>query len=85
MMPSKVDQRRLRDGARAMTLTEVKSLIAKKEQLVEIADGIRALQSLDDLGEEANERAWNDMLELEKRHRKLEKEIDELESQGHSS
>jgi hypothetical protein len=65
-----------------MTLTEVKSLIAKKEQLVELTDAIAAMQSLDDLGSpEANQKAWDDMLELQKRHEKLRKEIDELEAE----
>ena len=65
MMPSKIDQRRLNDGAIASSLSEPTTIQEIEEQIETISDGIRALQSLDDLGSaEANKAAWNQMLEL---------------------
>jgi hypothetical protein len=82
MTHSAVTTRRLNDGKVAMgleapeTSTQLNDLIEYRNQL---HDGICALQSLDDLGsEEANERAWNDMLELQKRYDKIEARIEEL-------
>jgi hypothetical protein len=80
-MPSAVDKRRLNDGARA--LGRGKGLPSKLSELqdlkTELHDGIAALQSLDDLGsEEANKRAWDDMLELQKRYDRVVKRIAEL-------
>jgi hypothetical protein len=47
----------------------------------ELKDGLCALQSLDDLGSEgANQAAWNDMLELQRRHDLVEARIKELQS-----
>ena len=81
MNHSLVTKRRLRDGAEAMNL-EVRTDVGL-DQLIDLRnqlhDGIAALQSLDDLGsEEANQRAWDDMLELQKRYAKVEKQIKKL-------
>ena len=49
-----------------------------EQALEEVYDGIRALQSTDDLGsEEANQRAWDDMVELGERAKALEKRLKE--------
>ena len=53
--------RRLEDGRKAMALPEPKTQKKIAEQIPVIEDGIRALQSLDDLGKEANKKACNDM------------------------
>jgi len=70
-MPSKVDQRRLRDGARGLALsTDLKSLSVEELQALynELYDAACAMQSLDDLGSpEANDRAWKEMQELDRR------------------
>lgn len=80
-MPTATDQRRLRDGARALevsaqagdTLTQV------REQLEVVHAGIAAMQSLDDLGPELNERAYRDEEELWKRMKALEARLKQLE------
>ena len=78
-MPHPVDQRLLNDGARAMALTEPKTLKEMEEQLRIIYDGALALQSMDNLGSpEANQQAWDDMLELQRRAEALSKKIEEL-------
>lgn len=82
-MPNSVDRRRLRDGAGALALPEPKTLEEMKAQLQVLWDGAVALQSTDDLGSpEANEKTWNDMLELQQRAQTLEKRIEELKGQG---
>ena len=59
-MPSQIDQRRLNDGAKALNTGEppegadLATLMNYTEQ---IGDAIAAMQSLDDLGEDANRRA----------------------------
>jgi hypothetical protein len=55
------------------TLDEVRS------QLEIVHDGIAALQSLDDLGEEANESAERDQQELWKRMKVLDARLKDLE------
>lgn len=66
--PSLVDQRRLRDGAAAMALGEPRTRAELEATITSIEDGIRALQSTDDLGtDEENEACWQDMLTLERR------------------
>jgi len=78
-MINPTDQRRLRDGARAMGLKGPVDLLEIKEHIEIVRDGIRALQSTDDLGStDANAKAWSDMLELQRRLKKLEKERDKL-------
>jgi hypothetical protein len=80
-MPSPIDQRRLRDGALALEVSvrEPETADEIREQLETIRDGIAALQSLDDLGEEANERATRDQQVLWKRCDVLEQRLKELE------
>lgn len=81
-MASQVDRRRLRDGAEALTLSEPKTLKEMEDQLQVLWDGAVALQSTDDMGSpEANEKVWNDMLELQQRAQALEKKIEQLKKQ----
>ena len=73
--PTKVDQRRLADGAEALRQSrrDPQTIEQAREIYESLSDGIRALQSMDDLGSpEANEAAWDDMLYLEKERRTLE-------------
>jgi hypothetical protein len=78
-MASKVDQRRLRDGAKAGAANaDYKSMsdAELREAKDNLHDGIAALQSLDDLGSpEANNAAWQDMLALSKKHDLVKKEM----------
>lgn len=81
-MPTLVDQRRLRDGAKAQLLDEPKTAKEIRAQLDVLHDGIAALQSLDDLGsEEANDQAWNDMLALQRKAEVLRERLRQLETQ----
>ena len=55
-----------------MGLGEPKTIEEARHALEDLYDGICALQSLDDLGSEAaNDAAWNDMLELDKRAKNI--------------
>lgn len=77
------NERRLRTALKAFALTidlsaDLPELYAMRDTL---SDGIRALQSLDDLGTPAaNDQAWNDMLELQRRRDTVIARIVELES-----
>jgi len=75
--PSAVDQRRLRDGARALELSSCapSSRDEIRRQMADISDGIVALQSLDNLGPEANARAERDQQELWTRFLVLKKKL----------
>lgn len=73
-----VERRRLQDGQRAMDLPTPITVNEMKAQLPIIDDGIRALQSLDDLGVELNKKTWRDMNELFKRKRKIERQLKKL-------
>lgn len=71
-MASRVDQRRLRDGAVGLELPTDDLGSLKPAQLQhryhQLYDAAVAMQSTDDLGsKEANQRAWDDMLELQRR------------------
>lgn len=65
-----VDQRRLNDGARAMQESETEPTTRAEAmyQMTTLSIGIAALQSLDDLGSQANQKAWDDMLKLQERY-----------------
>jgi hypothetical protein len=65
---SAIDRRRLADGDRALALPAPKNRAELREQLPIIHDGMLALQSLDDLGEEGNRRAHENFSKLEKRY-----------------
>jgi len=65
------DLRRLADGARALALPAPQDPAEIRAQLEVIHAGMLALQSLDDLGEESNRRAHEDLRELEKRYAAL--------------
>jgi len=81
MKYSSVTTRRLGDGQRALKLEVPTSedLHALRQYRDELHAGIAALQSLDDLGnEQANQDAWNDMLELQRRYTNVVTKIKEL-------
>jgi len=86
-MPSAIDQRRLHDGVRALEASAraPETLDEIRRQLDAISAGIAALQSLDDLGSEANERAVRDEQELWKRMRALELRQKQLEGKETTS
>jgi hypothetical protein len=69
--PTSVDQRRIADGDRALALPDPESVTEIYQQLAIIFDGMAALQSLDDLGEEGNLRAAQSLRTLEARHAEL--------------
>ena len=83
-MPSTIDQRRLNDGAAAITVSdrEPATVDEVRRQISAVRDGIAALQSLDALGVEANERAWRDEQELWKRLKALEQHLKQLEGKA---
>ena len=82
-MTSRVDRRRLRDGAEAMTLPEPQTLGEMEITLQALWDGAVALQSTDDQGSpEDNEQVFNDMLELQRRAQALEKKIKQLKERS---
>lgn len=71
-MISKIDQRRLRDGAIAMALGEPKDVDEAKSTYDLLYIGAVALQSMDDLGSvEANRQAMVDCEELSDRMAKI--------------
>ena len=82
--PSAIDQRRLRDGATALEASgqTAETIDEVRRQLSVVHDGIAALQSLDDLGPEANERASRDEQELWKRLKTLERRLAQLEGKA---
>jgi len=79
--PSTVDQRRLRTGAHALVATAQvpETIVEIRAQLEVVHAGIAALQSLDDLGPEANARAQSDERELWKRYEALTSRLAQLE------
>ena len=86
-MPSAIDQRRLRDGATALEVSarQPETIDEVRQQISTVHDGIAALQSLDDLGPEANERAERDQQELWKRMKVLERRLKDLEGKAGTS
>lgn len=80
---SAVDQRRLRDGAYALDVSSrvPTTIIDARSQLEIVHAGLAALQSLDDLGEEANVQAERDQQELWKRYEALKQQLATLEAQ----
>lgn len=79
-MPSLHDQRRLKTGAQALSLSHPPASTAAAiwEQIAAVRDGIAALQSLDDLGPVANAQASTDEQELWKRMSTLEARLKSL-------
>jgi hypothetical protein len=86
-MLSLVDQRRLRDGARALEASVEPAQTADEilRQLGAVHEGIAALQSLDDLGPEANAKAFRDEEELWKRMKALADRLTELDTKANCS
>lgn len=80
--PSPTDQRRLCDGARALDIsTRPAGTVAEvREQIEVVHAGLAAMQSLDDLGPEANARAYHDEQELWIRLKALEAQLAQLEA-----
>lgn len=72
------DRRRLADGDRALALPTPQNKDEARAQLEIIHTGMLALQSLDDLGEEGNRRASENLRELEKRYDALQKQLKEV-------
>lgn len=83
-MPSAIDARRLRDGANALDVSAraAETLDEVREQLEIVVAGIAALQSLDDLGPQANALACRDEQELWKRLKGLEKRLKDLDGKA---
>jgi hypothetical protein len=83
-MPSAIDQRRLRDGANALDVSAraAETLDEVREQLEIVRTGIAALQSLDDLGPQANARACHDEQTLWKRLKVLETRLKDLQGKA---
>lgn len=80
-MPTKIDQRRLRDGEAASNLPKPFSIQEMRRQLVILHNAICAMQSLDDLGSvEANKKAWNDMLALSQRYDTLKENLESAQT-----
>jgi hypothetical protein len=66
--PSNLDKRRLGKGARASMLPDPITREESEQQIKQLDEAIIALQSMDDLGTpEANQSAWQQMLDLQKR------------------
>jgi hypothetical protein len=74
MTPTAIDQRRLRDGAAALaaSVEPAGTIDGLAQQIETVSAGIAAMQSLDDLGPEANVRAHRDEQELWRRLKMLE-------------
>lgn len=83
-VPSAVDQRRLCDGRNALEVSsrEAETIADVRSHLGVVDAGIAALQSLDDLGPEANELASRDEQELWKRMKALEQRLKDLEGKA---
>lgn len=86
-MASFVDQRRLRDGASALEVSVKPGQTADEilRQLGAVHEGIAALQSLDDLGPEANVKAARDEEELWKRMKMLADRLTALDAKAKCS
>lgn len=69
--------RRLSDGRKAFDLPEPKTLAQAKKQLEQIGDGIRALQSLDELGGELDREIAEKERFLQAKYKRLEKWLKE--------
>ena len=82
--PSAIDYRRLQTGATALVVSDRmgETIDFVRAQLEAVGVGIAALQSLDDLGPEANERAERDERELWKRMKALEQRLKDLEGKA---
>jgi hypothetical protein len=78
--PSTVAQRRLRDGAAALaaSVEPASTLDELASQIETVSAGIAAMQSLDDLGPEANAQSYRDEQELWQRLKKLQARQAEL-------
>lgn len=86
-MASLADQRKLIDGARALEVSCKPGQTADEilRQLGAVHEGIAALQSLDDLGSEANAKAFRDEEELWKRMKALADRLTDLDAETQCS
>ncbi len=75
-----VDRRRLDDGARALAATEPPQydLGAWCDYVEQLAAAVAAMQSLDDLGTEANQKAWSELLALQEKWKTAERKLTAL-------
>lgn len=83
-MPSPIDQRRLRDGASALEVSarQPETIDEARQQISTVYDGIAALQSLDDLGADANEFVLVTIRTLRKRMKALKQRLNDLEGKA---
>lgn len=77
-----LDRRRIADGDRALALPDPKTPDEIRMQLEVIHDGMLALQSLDDLGEEGNRAAHENLRTLEKRYEALQGRLKDTKASG---
>jgi hypothetical protein len=93
-MPSAIDQRRLRDGAAALLASQDLREITLTPMLADrlltlsnqLSDALCAMQSLDDLeSREANEDAWNGMLEIQRRSERVDQAMARRGTEGLTS
>lgn len=82
MKPTRLDRRRLDDGARGLMLPMPEDPAGLTAYLREMRDSLTAMQSLDDLGSvEANEAASRDHDELLARYLAAERRLAELKGE----
>jgi hypothetical protein len=75
-MPTWEDKRRIGDGWLALVHPYPKTQKDIEKAIVIVNDGIRALQSTDDLGHpRVNQKAWNMMRRLEEKVKRLKKRL----------
>jgi chromosome segregation ATPase len=79
-MSTTIDQRRLHDGTAALAVADEapRSRAEAQTRLDQLSDAIAALQSLDDLGEDGNRQAAEDLKKLWQRYHFLERKIAEF-------
>jgi len=77
---SAVDRRRLDNGARALAAIEPPQtdVGALRDYVEQLAAAVAAMQSLDDLGTDANQRAWSDLLAIHGKWKKAERKLTAL-------
>ena len=77
---SSVDRRRLDDGARALAAIEPPQtdVGALRDYVEQLAAAVAAMQSLDDFGSEANQKAWSDLLALQEKWKDAERKLTAL-------
>lgn len=84
LTPTPRDRVRLQDGASALAMAppDTKDIAAWRAYVAKLGEAVAGMQSLDDLGEEANRRAWDDLLTLEAKWRSARDKLGNLEARG---